>query len=632
MKRATSIGTKVTFISCVVTIVAALMMSGLVTSVFMTLVNELRGSETNSGVRILEAELNTETESMVDLAKIVSASGNMTPAVLQTTWDRNAKRESYSGAYVLSSGDTIWSTENFHLSDSVLKSVSSGLSGVVVEGGKMYIVASCKVGVSGTVIACSDLSNEYFVDDVKQKTDAEITIFCENKRFSTTLLNEQGKRNIGTEMNAAIWEQVKDGSVYIGSTTILGVNYYVNYTPLEDINGEIVGAYFAGYSTTDSDRQLMISIFIEIGVLAVVCALAALLISKEMKRLIKKPVNEVVKICEQLSSGTLDMPDTQFKFHGDEMGEIADKLTDAKHKLYSYVNDISSVLERMGSGDFSAQPSVEYLGNFEKITVSFGNIKETLTEIIMNMNSSANDVMAGAQQMADGSQLLADGTTKQATAVDELSSTINDISGNITKTAENSAKASELSTECAEKIIRQGEEMQNMLNAMDLIKRHSEEIGNVIRTIEDIAFQTNILALNASIEAARAGEAGKGFAVVADEVGNLASKSAESANSTKALISATAEAVKNGAEIADKTAEALRAVTELSQESARVVAEISSAAEQQSHAVNQVTIGIEQISQVISTNSATAEQSAASCEELSAQAKILKDQVDKLHV
>ncbi|MGN0699953.1 MAG: methyl-accepting chemotaxis protein [Oscillospiraceae bacterium] len=181
-------------------------------------------------------------------------------------------------------------------------------------------------------------------------------------------------------------------------------------------------------------------------------------------------------------------------------------------------------------------------------------------------------------------------------------------------------------------MIAQGREMEEMLSAMDKIQTQAEAISNVIRTIEDIAFQTNILALNAAIEAARAGEAGKGFAVVADEVRNLASKSAESANSTKSLISSTIDAVENGSGIAHKTAETLNSVIKLSQESADIVADISKAAEQQAEAVKQVTIGIERISQVIATNSATAEQSAASCEELSAQAQILKEQIDRLKI
>lgn len=632
MKKSMKISKKVTIISCIAATAAAWIMSAVITIAFMNFVNSMRGNETFTGVQILDAEVRSETESMDDLARIMSASGSMTPDVLDVTWEKYAKKESYSAAYVLSTGEKSWSTANFKLSDSVMSKAMTGISGIVSDGESLYAVSACNVGTSGAVVVCSDLGNFEFVDSAKEKTNAEMTLFRENIRYNTTLLNEKGARNIGTNMSDSIWEQMKNGQTYLGQTDILGTKYFVNYTPMRDYNGEVIGAFFSGYSTAQTDSELMMVLIIELVVLVVVCVVIAALVYWLMNRLVKKPVDEVVKICDQLSAGALDSPDSDFPFNGDEMGEIAENLTGAKHKLHTYVDDISNVLEYMGKGDFSAQPSVSYMGNFEKINDSFRSIKETLSEIIINMNSSAGDVMAGAQQMADGSQLLAEGTTKQATAVDELSSTVAEISGNITKTAENSAKASALSNDCAEQITRQGEEMQDMLNAMEQIKHQSEEISNVIKTIEDIAFQTNILALNAAIEAARAGEAGKGFAVVADEVRNLASKSAESANSTKALISATTDAVMNGSGIADKTAETLKKVTQLSQESAHLIAEISVAAEQQANAVNQVTVGIDQISQVIATNSATAEESAASCEELSAQARLLKEQVDKLRI
>lgn len=401
---------------------------------------------------------------------------------------------------------------------------------------------------------------------------------------------------------------------------------------MKDINGSIVGAYFAGYSTAETDKELASAITISALVLVALCAVAAVLLFITMRKLVKKPVAEVVQICGQLSSGALDSPDSDFRFAGDEMGEIAEKLTKAKRNLHSIVGDISRVLSSMSEGDFSAQPGMDYMGNFDEINHSFRLIQETLSGIIRNINGASADVTAGAQQMADGAQLLAEGTTKQATAADELSSTIAEISDNIAKTAENANKASDISTSCADQIIAQGREMNEMLAAMDQIQQQSNAISEVIKTIEDIAFQTNILALNAAIEAARAGEAGKGFAVVADEVRNLASKSAESANSTKALISSTIEAVENGSGIAHKTSDTMRDVIKLSQESANIVADISAAAEQQSEAVKQVSVGIEQISQVIATNSATAEQSAASCEELSAQARILKEQIDRLKI
>lgn len=632
MKKTMKIGAKITLISCVTSVAAALIMSGVVTGVFLNFVNGLRMDETSTGVQILQAEVQDEASTMSDLAKIMAASGTMTPEILSIKWSANCNNPNYSAAYVLTNGTVNWKSDNFILSDELASKAVSGLNGIISDKGKLYATATYTVGVSGVIITVSDLSVESITDSIKEKSGAEISIFSGDTRYNTTLFDAKGKRILGTKMDSSIWAQIQEGNSFVGQANINGENYYVKYAPLTDLKDNIVGAYFSGYSTASTDREVVFTVVIEVIVLAVVCVCITFILLFVMNKLVKKPVAEVVKICGQLSSGSLDSEDTTFDFRGDEMGHIAENLTAAKHTLHSYVDDISRVLEQMGTGDFSAQPGLDYIGSFEKINESFRSIKETLSSVILNMNSSANDVLAGSQQMADGSQLLAEGTTKQATAVDELSSTISEISGNISRTADNAVKASEFSDSCAEQMMKQGAEMQNMLDAMAQIEKQSEAISDVIKSIEDIAFQTNILALNAAIEAARAGEAGKGFAVVADEVRNLASKSAESANSTRSLISATIDAVKNGSEIAGKTADALRQVTDLSKQSAQLVSDISAAAEQQAHAVDQVTVGIEQISQVISTNSATAEQSAASCEELSAQARLLQEQVGKLRV
>jgi len=199
----------------------------------------------------------------------------------------------------------------------------------------------------------------------------------------------------------------------------------------------------------------------------------------------------------------------------------------------------------------------------------------------------------------------------------------------VRETAQNAEEAHVRSIDSGKETEVCNRQMQEMISAMNEIEHKSTEIGNIIKTIEDIAFQTNILALNAAVEAARAGVAGKGFAVVADEVRNLASKSAEASKSTSALIEGSVKAVHKGTQIANDTAESLSKVVESAQTVSHLVDQIAAAAAEQSNAIEQVTVGVDQISSVVQTNSATAEQSAAASEELSQQAQMLKNLVAK---
>ncbi|MEG2769394.1 MAG: methyl-accepting chemotaxis protein, partial [Oscillospiraceae bacterium] len=241
----------------------------------------------------------------------------------------------------------------------------------------------------------------------------------------------------------------------------------------------------------------------------------------------------------------------------------------------------------------------------------------------------SEQVASGSDQVSSGAQALSQGATEQASSIEELSATIQAVSNQIKDNANNAKMASELSSMAGKEVQNGNEHMQSMIVAMEDISSTSNKIGKIIKTIDDIAFQTNILALNAAVEAARAGSAGKGFAVVANEVRNLAGKSAEAAKNTTSLIESSINAVANGTKIADETAMSLKVVVEKSNLVLQKVEEIAEASAEQANSVVQITTGVDQISAVIQTNSATAEESAAASEELSSQSQMLKDLVGK---
>ena len=315
----------------------------------------------------------------------------------------------------------------------------------------------------------------------------------------------------------------------------------------------------------------------------------------------------------------------------DEFGEMATYMHEMTTGVAAIIKDIERILTAMAGGDFSARSAdrSSYIGDYKKILQAMIGIKAALNTTMTTLNQSADQVASGSDQVSSGAQALSQGATEQASSVEELAATINDISNRINENAHGAETASKKSDMVSEIAGEGNRRMQDMLSAMADISNSSGEIGKIIKTIEDIAFQTNILALNAAVEAARAGSAGKGFAVVADEVRDLASKSAEASKNTAVLIENSLAAVENGRRIADETAGALEKVVSGIQEATDMMDSIARASREQADAITQITVGIDQISSVVQTNSATSEESAAASEELSSQAQIMKDLVRK---
>ncbi|MEG0215090.1 MAG: methyl-accepting chemotaxis protein [Hungatella sp.] len=367
---------------------------------------------------------------------------------------------------------------------------------------------------------------------------------------------------------------------------------------------------------------------------AVILIIAAMAISLTFGTVISRGISRPMQACTDrlalLAHGDLTspVPDIHTK---DETGVLADATKIIVVGLTTVIQDVIYLLESMGAGNFDIKSKATdaYIGDFEPLLRAVRAINTNLSDTLSQINQSSEQVASGSDQVSSGAQALSQGATEQASSVEELAATINEISAQVRDTAANAKNANGIVSNTDAEITQSNQKMQDLIQAMGEISHSSQEIGKIIKTIEDIAFQTNILALNAAVEAARAGAAGKGFAVVADEVRNLASKSAEAAKGTTVLIEGAIKAVGNGTSLADETAKSLLAVVTGSKQVANIVDKISAASDDQASSIAQVTQGIDQISSVVQTNSATAEESAAASEELSGQAQMLKSLVGK---
>ena len=336
---------------------------------------------------------------------------------------------------------------------------------------------------------------------------------------------------------------------------------------------------------------------------------------------ISKPLVLVTKAAEAIAIGDIEIEGLDSGTASTHSETV--RLERSFSRMLESFKKQAYVLARIAEGDYTSK--VDIRSEKDVINLAIELTLDSTLDVLQKVAAIGMQVADGSKQVADGAQSLAQGTTEQAAAVEQLSASLVDIAHRTKDNADMAGKASTLANTIKQNAEKGSLQMTEMMEAVREINQASQSISKVIKVIDDIAFQTNILALNAAVEAARAGQHGKGFAVVAEEVRNLAAKSAEAAKDTGGLISNSIEKAELGSRMAGETATSLEEIVSGINESARIVSDIAVSSEGQSREIEQIHMGIDQVAQVVHQNSATAEQSAAASEEMSAQSVVLEE-------
>ncbi|MCL2249263.1 MAG: methyl-accepting chemotaxis protein [Oscillospiraceae bacterium] len=460
------------------------------------------------------------------------------------------------------------------------------------------------------------------IDEMRRMTGSEIAIFQGNEPVMATFTNDMD--DLGT-LPDDLQEQLGAGNSVVYTSYLDGAYSVWRYVPIPGRDGDTVGSILTIYTSEQGNWVIIMWIVLFVAICAVMIPLAMRTSSG-----ISKPLKTVDEwLHETATTGNAEWSDEEdriFDKYNSRPDEVGD-LFRSYAKICEYISSVSSSLKTVAGGDLDVDVTVR--SEKDILSQSLHTMVNQLNEMFGEINAASLQVSSGSQQISDSAQTLAKGATEQSATVQQLSASMHEITGKTKSNAQMAARASELATTIKGNAERGSKQMDEMMTAVKEINEASQNISKVIKSIDDIAFQTNILALNAAVEAARAGQHGKGFAVVAEEVRNLAAKSADAAKDTETLIADSMEKAELGSRIADGTAASLADIVAGIDESNKLVNEIAESSEEQTLGIEQVNSGIDQVAQVVQQNSATAQESAAASQQMSGQSTALEQLISR---
>lgn len=510
----------------------------------------------------------------------------------------------YDGPFTVNDSASVINSNFERMQKSVYRSISNTDSEIVKEAITDARNCAAIIQEELPVVKAHFLGDQQIID----RLDAALAKLAPMREHVLTLASENQKA---------------EAADYMEHNNILAIQ-----EAQAELNSLIESGYKKGETLVSGLREKQAMAVFTVILLGGISVAVSVVFGIYITRGITQPVKELEQAARAMARGEFSAVRVAYNSR-DELGSLAGDIRSMVKTLTDVLQNETYILNEMAEGNFSVHSEKDeyYIGEFEQLMRSMKKISCGLSELLLQISRSADNVAAGSEQVSSGSQNLAQGTTEQAASVEELTGMMSEISDQAYRNSRDAQEASEKAQMVKENATESSRSMQEMVKAMAEISGKSDEIRKIVKTIEDFSFQTNILALNAAVEAARAGDRGKGFSVVANEVRSLANQSSAASKSTAALIQSSIQAVENGRKIANETDNALAEVVSGIDNVSELLFHITDASSKQFDANRQVTENINLISEVVQTNSATAEECAAASEELASQAQLLKELV-----